>query len=355
MKAYSLIMIASALALNGCATGGGGNSDAGASNIHPTQYTSPAELSAAEKQADAKKYTKKWTAAKGGSFDAYKKITLPTYSIEFKTFVQKASQSAMTSMLVNADGAKNVLGMNVSLPWEENQAVMQEIVNTSYNRLKDKFKKAGLEVVEWQNVKSKYEDAAEFEKDKMKMDPITKTDGSVIITANGMGRLDTLFWGSKASSVSREAEMALAMPHFTVGFGYFDGTPTPQTINEAHGSTSIAFTPQIQVFSGSGMNCFAKYEGCSVTLDKTAVTNSPFAKKIAKESDSRGVANARAEALKTGVAGVNGTTNDKVTVSTRASLDYIVEMDPVKYKNAVLAQLDSVEDLLVERYKIEMD
>ncbi len=351
MKGYSLV-IATAFALNGCASGG--SSAGSTSSVHPTSFSSPMEFSTVEMKSDPKKYVKKWTTSMGGSFDEYKKITIPAYSIEFKTFIQKAEQDKLATMFVNADGAKNILGMNISLPWEPNQALMQEIVNTSYARLKDKFKKAGLEVVEWQTVKAKYTDAAEFEKDKLKMDPVTAADGGVILTAKGLGRLDSMFWGGKASSVSREAEMTVAMPHFTVGFGYFGGAPTAQTIKEAHGSASIAFTPQIQIYSGSGMNCFAKYEGCRVTLDKTAVSNVPYAKKIVKAGDTRAVANATADHTRNAVAAANATTNDNVKVSSRASLNYTVEMEPTKYKQAVLAQLDAVEDLLVERYKIEM-
>lgn len=351
-----LILLAAGLvALTGCATGGGGSGGGGSQGAHSVAFSHPAEISETEFKNNPDKYAKDWLNVVDDGMDEYKKVTIPVFTVDFQILLSKANQNKFTTAFVNEDGAANILNLAVVFPWEENKDLLQEITNTSYARLVEKFKKIGLEVVDWSSIKSKYEDAREFERDKLNMDPIKEEGHMASFAANGLGRIDSIFFSGPATGVSREAEVALVMAKFGVGFGYFDGQETPYTVKESHGSTGVSFTPQAQVYTGSGIITAAKYYGGRAMLDKTAVSNKPFSKGLSKQGDSRADADTTAQVAKGGIAGVSGTTNDRVKVSTRASVDYNLKIDAAKFKEAVLAELDKAEDLIVHRYKMELN
>lgn len=339
--------------ISGCASSGSGGGG-GAGTAHAVSFSHPRVYSQTEFQADPDKYVKGWLNVVDDGMDEYKKVTIPVYTVDFQTLMAKANQNKLTTLLVKSDGSANILTLAVSFPWQENQALLQDITNTSYNRLVEKFKKAGLEVVPWSSIKEKSEEAREFEKEKLNTEAVKKDENMVSFSANGLGRIDSIFYGSQAASVSRDQEVALIMAKFGVGFGYFDGEQTPASIAESHGSTAVMFTPQVQVFTGSGIQTSAKYYGGRAVIDKTATSDKAFSKGLVKETDNRADANYRADVIKGGVAGVNGTTNDKVAVSTRAAVIYNLQIDTAKFKEAVLAELDHVEDLIIHRYKMEL-
>lgn len=343
-----------AFALAGCASTGSGGSGAGGSNAYPTSFSSPGELTVGEFKQNPEKYYKDWLVTRSGNMDSYKKVTLPAYTIEYKTFLQAANQNKLSALVGGGDGAKNVLSMNVSLPWEPHQALFQEITDASYARLKEKLRNMGLEVVEWSDVKAKSEDARAFEKDKLDMAGVKQDDGSVWVSAKGLGRMDSIFWMGSACSASRDNDMTLLMPHYTVSFGYFGGQETPRTLKESHGTASIAFTPQVQIYSGSGLTAAAKYQGGKIVLDKTAVSNEAFASKIVNTADSRSAAKASGENARNLAAATHGTSAHGVSVSTRAGLSYDLQIEPAKFKAIVLGQLDAIEDMIILSYKKEL-
>ena len=156
------------------------------------------------------------------------------------------------------------------------------------------------------------------------------------------------------SSLSRETEVSLIFPKFGIGFGYFDGEKTPYTIIEGHGMTSVQFTPQVQILSGSGFNYQSKWNGGVIVLDNTLVANQPFVSKLVKEDDTRAVANNRGENTRGAVMGLTGAKSHEVTVSTSAALTYEVAVQPEEFKKIVLAELDAAENLIVQRYKTEL-
>lgn len=351
----TIIVMAGMFALSGCATGGGGSGGGGSEGAHPIAFSHPAEISQTEFKKNPDKYAKEWLNVVDDGMDEYKKITIPVYTVDFQTLMSKANQNKFSTAFVNEDGAANILNLAVVFPWEENRSLLQDITDTSYARLVEKFKKIGLEVVDWSSVKAKYEDAREFEKEKLNMEPVKKDGHMTSFAANGLGRIDSIFFSGPAINLSREAEVGLVMARFGVGFGYFDGQETPFTIKEHHGSTGVTFTPQAQVYTGSGIITAAKYYGGRAMLDKTAVSNRAFSKGLSKWGDSRADADTLAQVAKGGVAGVTGTTNDQVKVSTRASVGYDLKVDAAKFKEAVLAELDKAEDLIVHRYKMELN
>ncbi|MBX2988830.1 MAG: hypothetical protein KF802_13145 [Bdellovibrionaceae bacterium] len=342
-------LMVSAMALAGCASGGSG----GGTTSGSTMFSSPEVISKESFEKDPKKYSKSWVSYKGGGVDSFKKVTIPSYTLEVRTDMQGRGYNKMAALLVKGDGAKSALFMNVSFPWEQHQAMLQEVATISYGRLKEKFKKAGAEVVEWSSVVSSNEKAADFNKERLSMTPVEKGENMVSLTANGQARLLPGMWVYAASSLSRDAEIALIFPNFGLGFGYFDGEDTPLTITEAHGMGSIKFTPQAQVLTGSGFGYQSKWHTGTMALDRTAVSNEPFVKKLVKGDDTREAANQRGEAKRGLTMALHGAQAHEVAVSTNANLQYQLEIDPVKYKAMLLSQLDAAEDLLVERYKNE--
>lgn len=355
MLKRSMIMIAGLTALAGCASGGGGGGGGSNGGVHAISNSHPKEISVAEFRANPDKYAKSWLNVVDDGMDEYKKVTIPVYTIDFQTLMSQANQNKFTTAFVNTDGAANILNMAVAFPVEENLPLLKEITNASYARLVEKFKKAGLEVVDWQAMKSKFEGAREFEKDKLNMEPVKEEGHLTSIAANGLGRLDSAFFSGPAINLSRKADTALVMAKFGVGFGYFGGKETANTIHESHGSTGMSFTPQAQVFEGSGILTAAKYYGGRAILDKTAVNSDvKFSTGLAKNGDTRADANNTAQYVKGGVAAARNTTNDKVSVSTRASVGFQMKIDPAKFKEAILAELDKAEDLIVHRYKMEL-
>lgn len=344
-----LIVALAAMLMGACAsnpTSGGGEVSA----IYPTQMSSPQEINKAEFGSD--KFAETWVSAKGGGMDDFKKVTIPAYTLEFVTFAQDVDQNKLSAAFVKADGAKNIMDMTVTLPFAENKELMQEITNESHKRLTAKLQKAGFQVVDWSEVKAKSADAVEFEKEKMDMQPVVNGSHAASFAAAGAGRLNSIFWAAGTSGVARDTDTAVVIPHFTIGFGYFGGEPTPTTIKESHGPATLAFTPQVQIFSGSGLRVSGKYETGFVALKNTAVVNETFGK-FTKDGDSRDLANSRTEDMKAIGAGVHGTTADNIVVSSRAGLHYNIKLDQAKFKETVMAQLSMVEDMIVARYKAE--
>lgn len=175
------------------------------------------------------------------------------------------------------------------------------------------------------------------------------------MAADGLGRLNSIFWGSSAASTSRNAEVVVVIPHFTVGFGYFGGEPTPHTVTEAHGPAKLQFTPQVQIYAGSGLRTSGKYEGGALALGKSAVTDQVYATRLEKFGDTKDAAKEHEEHARRLAAARHGTTTENIQgISSRAGAGYEVKMDPVKFKAAVLEQLNLVEDLVIARYKNEL-
>lgn len=229
---------------------------------------------------------------------------------------------------------------------------MQEIAAASYARLVEKFKKSGVEVVEWATVKASNQKAVDFEKENFATTPVVKKDHSACVVAPGAFRvIESSPYA--LSSLSRDAEISVFFPNFGVGFGYFDGETTPATIQEGHGMAGVAFTPQVQVLSGSGFSYQSKWHGGVIALDNSAVNNTPFVKNLEKLTDSRQTASGAEETRRNAVSGLTGAASHEVKVSSSASMVYRLNIDAAKFKAAVLKELDAAEDIIVARYKAE--
>lgn len=278
----------------------------------------------------------------------------PAFTIEFITSSQDVNQNKFTTAFVKADGAKNILDMKVVFPLDKHAEMAKQIADESLARFKTKLKAAGFEVVEWSEVKKMSKDAQEFETEKLKLETFKNQDNSVSVAANGLGRLDSIFWNASAASTVRDTKIAIVVPHFTIGYGYFGGKETPKTIKETHDTTSLMFTPQLQVYTGSGIKTSGKYEGGSIALAKTAAFDEQFYKSFAKANDSRGLAKEREEDMRAVGAGLHNTESKNIVVSSRAGVDYEMSIEPTKYKAAVMKQLDLVENMVIERYKAEL-
>ena len=349
-------VLSSILLIAGCASGGGNSGSSGAASAGGNalvQFSKPTEISQTEFAKDPKKYSKTWVDYNGGGVDSFKKVTIPSYTLEFQTYLQKVNSNKMAALLVKADGAKSALTMGVSFPWQEHQQMMQEIAAASYTRLKEKFKKSGVEVVEWNTVVASNKKAEAFNNERLSNEPVVTADSIVSVSAPGASRLKSGMWQFAASSLSRNAEVSLIFPNFGVGFGYFDGATTPYTVTEAHGMTGVQFTPQIQVYAGSGFSYQSKWDTGVMQLDRTAVANEPFCKKLTKAIDSRQAANESGEVRRSLAMATSGAQAHEVAVSTSARVNYNVEIEAAKYKEALMAQLDAAENLLIERYKNE--
>ena len=335
MKVF-LLAGAMAAALVGCASAptaiGGGEARA----VYPTAMYSPLQINPTE--ATQEKYIKSWVKKAGSGFGDFKKITIPAYTVEFVTFVNDVNQNKLATAQAKDDSAKNILDMSVTLPHDQHADLMQEIADESHARLVEKLKQAGFEVVEWHHIKNKSEEARDFEKNKMNTMPIVHGKKSVSVAAKGLGRLDTIFWGASAGSAARDAGATIIVPHFTIGYGYFGGDLMPHTIKETYGSTSLAFTPQLQVYSGSGIKTFGKYAGGHLSLKNTAVSHYPFVKGMKKTDDIRDSAKNDGDKAK----------------PVHAGLHYHLAIDPAKFKEAVHTQISMVEDMIVTRYKNEL-
>lgn len=352
MKISMCSSLVLALALAGCASSGGSGAagDSG-SGTPTTMFSNPKEFSKDEFAKDSKGYAKNWVDYKGGGADSFKKITIPAYTIEFQKNIYKVDKSKMAAMFLKADGAKSELTMNVGLPVNSREQLLKDITATSYNRMKEKFKKAGVELVEWSEVKSQYPDAVAFEKDKLSLAPVVTTDSRVSFTSPGGARLNSAFWAFAASSLSRDSKISFIMPNFAVGYGYFGGEPTAQTITEKHDFAEIQFTPQVQVLAGSGFSYHSKWDSGVMVLKNTLVSNESFVKKLNKVNDSRQVAKEKGETARQSYASLTGAKDHEVQVSTTAAINYELGLDDEKFKTLVLAELDKAEDLVVERYK----
>ncbi|MBX3023017.1 MAG: hypothetical protein KF799_15180 [Bdellovibrionales bacterium] len=352
----SLVLVLAVAGLAGCASTGssgvaGAANQSGGNSV--TQFSSPKPISADEFKQDPKKYAKSWTNYKGGGVDSFKKVTIPSYTLEFQTGVYQVNRNKMAALLGNSDGARSTLTMSVGFPWEVHQEMLKEVAATSAKRLKEKFQKAGVEVVEWETVKAGNEKAADFEKNRLANEPVLVNDHLVSIAAPGMARLKSGIWAFAASSLSRNAEVSLIFPNFGIGFGYFGGETTPHTITEGHDMTSVKFTPQAQVLTGSGFDYQSKWNTGNISLDYTAVSNDPFVKKMVKGGDSRAAAKESGEARRGLAMAMSGAQSHEVKVSTSAAVEYKLDIDPAKYKELILSQLDAAENLIVERYKNE--
>ncbi|WP_413560585.1 hypothetical protein [Bdellovibrio sp. HCB209] len=351
MVKYAFAGVA-AFYLVGCASGGGGNGGRGGL-IAGTMYSSPATFSQEEFNKDQKKYSKTWTTYKGGGVDSYKKVVIPTYSLNLQTDMYTVAKNKLASLVNAGDGARSTLTFSVNFPWEKNQQVMQEIAGISYNRLKEKFKKTGVEVVEWSSVVAASDKASKYEKENFGTTPVVKGESFVSFSAPNVPRVvNTSIYA--ISSLSRDAEVSLFFPNFTVGFGYFGGETTPFTIAEGHGMSGTTFTPQVQVLSGSGFGYQSKWNAGGIALDKTAISNVPFVLKLDKEADSRTRAGEKEELMRNTVVGLSGAKSHEVKVSSAASIVYNLDVDSAKFKDAVLKELDAAEDLIVSRYKMEL-
>lgn len=339
-----------ALSLVGCASGGSGGSGGGTGG---TMFDSPTVFSPEEFKSNPEKYSKTWTRYVGGGVDSFKKITIPTYTLEVQTGMYKVGKNKVAALLANADGARSSLTMGVAFPWQEHEAMMQEIASASYARLKEKFKNAGVEVVDWSAVKAGNQKAADFEKENFATTPLMQNENSVSVVAPGAFRVVATSPYS-LSSLSRDAEISVFFPNFGVGYGYFDGETTPLTIAEGHGMSGVSFTPQVQVLSGSGFSYQSKWNGGVIALDKSAISNTPFVKKLNKMDDSRGEAGKAEESRRSLVTGLTGAASHDVKVSSSASVVYKLDIDAAKFKAAVLKELDAAEDIVVARYKSEL-
>ncbi|MEN0060068.1 MAG: hypothetical protein AAGB31_14605, partial [Bdellovibrio sp.] len=123
-----------ALSLVGCASGGSGSASGGTSA--GTQFASPKQFSPEEFNKNQEGYAKTWTKYQGGGVDSYKKIAIPTYTLEVQTSMYKVGKNKVAALLANADGARSTLTMSVNLPIERHEALMTEIAGISYTRLK---------------------------------------------------------------------------------------------------------------------------------------------------------------------------------------------------------------------------
>ena len=340
-----------ALSLAGCATGGSGNAGGGTSA--GTQFASPKEFSPEEFNKNQEKYAKTWTKYLGGGVDSYKKIAIPTYTLEVQTSMYKVGKNKIAAVLANSDGARSTLTLAINLPIEKHEALMTEIAGISYNRLKDKFKKTGVQVVEWSEVLAASKKAAEYEKDNFTSTPIEKNEHFASFVAPGAFRKHG-FSPYQVSALSRDAEIALFFPNFGIGYGYFDGATTPHTIAEAHGMAGVYFTPQVQVFMGSGVTYQSKWNAGGISLDYSAVSNTPFVTKLDKTADSRADASSAEENRRRLASAWTGAASHEVKVSSAASTVYNIQIDEMKFKEAVLKELDAAEDLIVTRYKSEL-
>lgn len=355
MKKITALLTTMALIISSCASsgGGGGGGSAGFGGNAGTMFSEPTAFSVSEFQASSKAYAKKMVKYNGGGVDSFKKLTIPTYTLEIQKNVQAVSKNKVAALLAKADGAKSELTMNMSLPVDLHDAVLKEISQTSYNRLKGKFKSSGVEVVEWSDVKTKYPEAIEFEKEKTSMEPVVYTENMASYTAGGLGRLSRGMWQFKASSLSRDSEISIILPNFAIGYGYFGGEATSQTIKEANGMTDLQFTPQLQVYSGSGFSYQSKWDTGVVVLDKTLISNDVFVKKMSVVSDTREAAREAGEKARGAYMSLTGAKEYETRVSTRASINYELILDEAQFKKAILAELDKAENLIVERYKNE--
>lgn len=353
MKVKVSLLALAAVGMVGCASGGGNSGHTGAENGF--MHSSPKEFSKEEFSKNPKNYADDMVTYKGGGVDSYKKVTIPSYTLDIRKFMQTVTHNKMAALLAKSDGAKNELTLSVSFPVMQHEAMMRDIASVSYARLVEKFKKTGVEVIPWSEVKAKHKDAVKFEQEKMFDKPVVDSDSMVSFSAPGLLRPDSgVSMAYALSSLSRETEVSIILPKFGIGFGYFDGAKTPYTITEAHGMTSVQFTPQIQILSGSGFDYQSKWNGGGVILGNTLVANQAFVSKLVKEGDSRAAANERGEKTRGAVMGVTGAKSHEVTVSTSAALNYEVAIQPEEFKKLALAELDSAENLIVQRYKTEL-
>lgn len=282
--------------------------------MHSTPFSVSDHITAEEFKEDPNELARLWVSSVGQNLNTYKKITIPAYSLEFKSWIQGLNPSKFSK-------AKDFT-LNVYLDLESQETLLKEITQISYLRIKEKFKKMGLELVEWSEVKNKSEEARRFETDYLNTQSVAKFSDTISITTDGAGRLRSQLWNPGAAATSRESEITLVLMSFTVGFGYFNGTPTNFTFKSCLEESGLHFTPQVQIQAGSGFQYWALYEGGQVYLDRTAVLDGPFSKNFTK---------------------LNQSTDNTV-------FNYSLQIEPQKYKEMVLRQLDIVEDLLIQKY-----
>lgn len=345
----SVLLTAATLALVGCSSGGNSGRSAGAGN--GTFFDRPAKFSKVDFEKNKSEYADEWVKA-GKNVDSFKKVVIPSCSISFQNQYQTVKRSK-AGIFLKGDGTKSDLTMNINVPTDKYDALMAEVATTSCNRLKDKFKSAGVEVIEWNDFKNKYPDAVAFEKDNMSLDKKEIKEGSVTYAGKGYGRLTAMFWQRAASSISRDAEVSLYFPNFGVGFGYFDGQATAATIKETHGWAEVQFTPQVQIYSGSGFAYQAKWDTSAMSLKKSLVNDERFVEKLDIQHDNRAERTAQGEAIRGVAMAATGAQSWQTQVSTKGAVNYNVILDEGKFKDIILNELASAEDLIIESFKNE--
>lgn len=352
MTTKFFVFAALGAAIVGCASGGsssGGSSGFGGNAT--TQFYNPQEFVDAEFQKDPKGYAKSW-ASSGASIE-FKKVVIPSCTIEFQKNIYDVNRSKL-GIFLKGDGTKSTLTMGVGLPVDLYDKTLKEIASTSCQRLKSKFKNIGAEVVEWNDLKGKYPDAVDFEQKRLSADSLVLSDSVASYTGEGFFRLNRGMWQFGASSLSREAEISIVLANFGIGYGYFDGPTTPYSIKEAHDMAEVQFTPQVQIYSGSGFNYHSKWDGGVMALKNTMVDSGPFVKKLEKMTDSRQAAKESGERARGVLMGFTGAEAHETQVSTNGAVAYELVLDETKFKNLVLKELDRAENIVVERYKNEM-
>ncbi|KYG67231.1 hypothetical protein AZI86_09505 [Bdellovibrio bacteriovorus] len=352
MKKEFLVCAALAAVLNGCASGGASNGgSAGFGGNATTMFSDPKGFSEEEFKKDSKSYAKSWSSV--GADIEFKKVTIPTCTVEFQRLVYDVNRSKLGALL-KGDGTKSELTMGVELPVDRYDKMLREITTASCNRLKEKFKKIGAEVVEWSEVKGKYPEAVSFEKDRLSADAAVANEMQISYAGEGFNRLNRGMWAFGASSLSREAELSIVLPNFGVGFGYFGGEATPYSITEKHDFAELQFTPQVQIYAGSGFSYHSKWDGGAMVLKSTMVDSGPFVKKLEIVDDSRAAAKKSGEQARGILMGATGAEVHETQVSTRGRVNYDMVLDEAKFKNMVLKELDQAENIVVERYRNAM-
>lgn len=338
MTKYVLSLATLAL-LAGCVTGGSqGPVGSGFGGNIPTLLVNPKTFSPDEFKKDPKSYATTWVAYKGEGINVYKKITIPTYTLDFQKNLMK-------------NPAGQTMAMNIGLPVDTYNTMMKEIAEASFARLKQKFKTAGVEVVAWNDMKSRFPAAISFEKEQLSLEPIVYNETMVSYAPNGAARLNTTMWQNAAGNLSRAADVAVIMPNFTVGYGYFEGQPTQYTIKDTKEMKNVGFTPQIQIYAGSGFHYQSKWDHGMMTLANTMVLNEAFVAKLNKVSELKQAHNKHGKKFPGVYRGVASNPDAANANNNTPSLNYELSLDKMKFKKHVLMQLDAAENLIVERYK----
>lgn len=278
-----------------------------------------------------------------GSLKDYKKMVVPTYMITLNTLEQKVGSHGLAARLA---GIKSALTLTVKIDPKPLEGILKEATDESHARFKKKLAAFGY-TIEDEKEAQKNEDVAEWFKDEIKASPAIE-DKKIVVGSQGT------YDGLKGCGFTRDIQAACQIPNFVVSVGTFVDEAGPGTIKASHEGVDLFFQPEFKI-QDMKMILNGKYVMGRVEMKNPMTSLSAISgtsEKTGDNSASRSNTSAVGLQFRKDMGRESST---QMFSYSEAGKSFEFNPNPKEFKVALMAELDKIEDVVLEKYFEELD